>query len=319
MHCRLQDIADAVGLHVTTVSMALRQSPKIALATRQRILAMAESMGYRRNPLVSALMKARRTGKSTKGMANLVLLIGEMNPWGLASERMVETGIRRTAEAAGYSLETISITDARRLTPGFWKMLMARGCRGLIWSDTAPIDSISEVPDHTFAQVAFCRPIRGMLSVHSHSAHNIRLCGDYISRKGLQRPGLVLEHFIDEGSEHTYRLAFLDWQMQNLPKANRIDPFIFKKQDKFDAWVKHSRVDCLVAGSRMAVDLPQVLLDFNPSLDTGCGVFSERELIGKIVARMLIDKIERNELENDPACATVMIDGSWIEDHSPLK
>ena len=49
-----------------TVSLALRRAPRISAATRERVLAAAERLGYRRNPLVAALMADLR-GKKARG------------------------------------------------------------------------------------------------------------------------------------------------------------------------------------------------------------------------------------------------------------
>ena len=60
----MQDVAQAAGVARSTVSLALRGDRSIPPATRDRILAVAKRMGYRANPLVSALMSAlhaRRT------------------------------------------------------------------------------------------------------------------------------------------------------------------------------------------------------------------------------------------------------------------
>lgn len=57
----LKQIALEAGVSVMTVSRALRNQPSSASATRQRIQQIAERLGYRPNPLVSALMSYRRS------------------------------------------------------------------------------------------------------------------------------------------------------------------------------------------------------------------------------------------------------------------
>ena len=52
----LEDVALKAGVHRTTVSLALREHPRIPAATRMRIKAIAAKLGYRINPLVSALL-----------------------------------------------------------------------------------------------------------------------------------------------------------------------------------------------------------------------------------------------------------------------
>ena len=56
----MKHVAQAAGVSVMTVSLALRHAPSIPVATRERVLAAAEKLGYRRNPLVSVLMAGLR-------------------------------------------------------------------------------------------------------------------------------------------------------------------------------------------------------------------------------------------------------------------
>src|SRR5688500_18492978 len=60
-HARL---AAAVGMHQTTVSLALRDHPRIHLATRLTILQSAEKLGDRKDPRITEWMhhlRLRRT------------------------------------------------------------------------------------------------------------------------------------------------------------------------------------------------------------------------------------------------------------------
>jgi LacI family transcriptional regulator len=43
---RLKELADELGLSITTVSRALAGYPDVSAATRQRVTTTAESMGY---------------------------------------------------------------------------------------------------------------------------------------------------------------------------------------------------------------------------------------------------------------------------------
>jgi DNA-binding LacI/PurR family transcriptional regulator len=66
----IREIAAAAGVSAMTVSLALRGSREVSAATRKRIQELAESMGYRPNPMVSALMQqvaaGRRVGDGEK-------------------------------------------------------------------------------------------------------------------------------------------------------------------------------------------------------------------------------------------------------------
>src|SRR5712672_334593 len=62
----MQQIADAAGVSRMAVSLALRNSPKISAATAERIRRLAEELGYRPNPMVSALMTQLRHSRDMK-------------------------------------------------------------------------------------------------------------------------------------------------------------------------------------------------------------------------------------------------------------
>ena len=55
----MKDVAQQLGVHTTTVSLALRNSPKLPIETREKIQALAKKMGYHQDPMLSALTAYR--------------------------------------------------------------------------------------------------------------------------------------------------------------------------------------------------------------------------------------------------------------------
>ena len=55
--CRLKDLAAELGVSVSTVSRALKNSPEIGEEMRARIKALAKERNYRANPLRSVYLK----------------------------------------------------------------------------------------------------------------------------------------------------------------------------------------------------------------------------------------------------------------------
>ena len=60
------DVAREAKVHPTTVSMAMRNHPRLPLETRQRIQEIAKDMGYRPDPAVQALVAYRRRVKASR-------------------------------------------------------------------------------------------------------------------------------------------------------------------------------------------------------------------------------------------------------------
>ena len=54
-----KDIAQSLGLSQTAVSLALRNSPGISSTTVARVRAAVRRLGYRPDPMISALMAQR--------------------------------------------------------------------------------------------------------------------------------------------------------------------------------------------------------------------------------------------------------------------
>jgi len=57
----MSDVAALAGLHPSSISLALRNSPDIPEATRERVRRIAEELGYRRDPLLETFNFRRRT------------------------------------------------------------------------------------------------------------------------------------------------------------------------------------------------------------------------------------------------------------------
>src|SRR5690606_10532562 len=76
-----QMIADAVGVHLSTVSLALRNDPRLPEETRARIRAVAQKLGYAPNPLVSLLMsRVRRRNAGYRGTLGSIHTVPEGTP-----------------------------------------------------------------------------------------------------------------------------------------------------------------------------------------------------------------------------------------------
>ncbi|NBT49756.1 MAG: LacI family DNA-binding transcriptional regulator, partial [Actinobacteria bacterium] len=67
----LETIAKKCRVSKVTVSLALRNSPRISSSMRARVAQVAAELGYTPNPMVSALMTSLRSTRKTKFVCNL--------------------------------------------------------------------------------------------------------------------------------------------------------------------------------------------------------------------------------------------------------
>jgi DNA-binding LacI/PurR family transcriptional regulator len=97
---RMEDVASVAGVSHQTVSRVLNDFPKIRPATRARVLAAIEQLGYRRNTAARTLV-TRRSG-------TIGVITADMNHFGPAS---IMLGLESASRVAGYSLSLAGLPE----------------------------------------------------------------------------------------------------------------------------------------------------------------------------------------------------------------
>ncbi len=209
-------IAKRMGLHQTTVSMALRNHPKISEATRQRVKAVADAMGYCPDPKVSELMQHLRT-RGPKGYQETVAFViayENREDWEAITEfTEYLSGARQRAEQLGYKLEVFWLADLEFKERRLERILKSRSIRGLI---AAPL------PDHmksldidwdSFSSVTFGYRLETPninRVVHSH-IHSINTIMGQLATRGYRKIGLALSPSGDARMQHLWSIGFLGY------------------------------------------------------------------------------------------------------------
>lgn len=119
---RLQDIAKRAGVSVYTVSCALRGQTQVAEATRARLSALAEEMGYVKD-VSGAILASRRAVRPGAGRARLAYA-------GYRVSREWTEPFRREAAAQGYEVEIVNAAQ-QETGAALARALWHRGVQGL--------------------------------------------------------------------------------------------------------------------------------------------------------------------------------------------
>jgi LacI family transcriptional regulator len=98
----IHDVAGALGLHKSTVSLALSGKGNVSAATRQKVLAAARELGYEPNPLAQRLAHGHRN--ATIGIFSGVLDVG------LATEKILL--IQRALSERAFEVPIYTCFDA---------------------------------------------------------------------------------------------------------------------------------------------------------------------------------------------------------------
>jgi LacI family transcriptional regulator len=131
----LLDIAKEAGVHVTTVSLALRNNPRLPEATRARIKALADKLGYAPDPLLKALVAYRGRIMTRRNPPTLAYVTNWNSRLGwkkVTAHPDFYAGALAKAEELGYHLEHFWMREPGLTHGRLSRILYSRGINGLI-------------------------------------------------------------------------------------------------------------------------------------------------------------------------------------------
>jgi LacI family transcriptional regulator len=253
----LQDVAKAVGCHVSTVSLALRDDPRLPERTRARVKRAADQLGYRTNPLVAAWLRQVRQPEVARAGAGIAFFLGNDGKDATAPDPFYQAlveGARSEAAALGYLVSETRFRkgdDARLLkTIG---QLRYRGVRGILLFD--PQENLSaEVVrelETGFAVVVMlrCGGAHRFHRVGTDIGGNVALALARLREMGCRRIALPIHPSQSDRVRKEAVAAYL-WQQQQWPKKDRVPlpPDVVEfSRERFVPWVRAVRPDALLS------------------------------------------------------------------------
>ena len=328
---RMAEIAQLLRVSPSTVSRALRNDPRISTETRRRVEHAAEKMGYRPNPLVSALMASRRR-RGGAGEVDLIALV--TNYGGRESWRSKDVcrwefeGIQARAAALGFRVEVFPFGEYSGDPLRLQSTLRARGIRGVLLGFSR--DDTEQVPFPTegFAVAGLSAYFRSAAvdRANFHGFYNVQLALNQMWQLGYRRPGLVIPELNNQISNNLWSGAFLDWQ-RRLPKADRCEPFIpvnANDHKAFDLWLGTNRPDSLLVykvpvrpflakhGHVVPEDLGLAYL-YRTSDEMGraAGIDGNLSAVGAAALDLVVEKLNSNVTGSTDHPKEVLIKGTW--------
>ena len=328
----MREVARRAGVHATTVSRALRNAPGVSAAVRDQVQQVARELNYRPNPLVSALIRTRRSPERAKYQATLAFFTRPL-PGSARKDRHQQllVAARARAEQHGYRLEVFGAgerqTPALRLT----EILIARGISGLILAPFTSPDAEPPVDWRQFAVVALGLSQRIPVTHVSHNHYTgMRRVLAECRRRGARRIGLVLPLRVHRNVEERWLAAYLLDQTEHPPPGGALQPLLVEETSDpraFTPWFRANRPDVIVGlqhftsvpqwvhatGLRVPADLGLVTLDRREGRIDFSGLDQEVAKMGATAVDQLVSLVERGERGMVERPITVMIDGVWVD------
>lgn len=326
----LQNIADKARVSRMSVSRALRGDHGVSAKTRARILQIAESVGYRPNPLVSTLMATLRAKRIRPSAETGTVLAYVVRADSQADARMEHfRGAAEAAEAQGYRLEPFLVGNAGLAPARLNGVLLSRNICGLV---IAPLPEghghfalewerfYAVAIEYTFDAPSFDRV------VHDSYA-GMRVILDRCRKSGFSRVGLLFAENARERTEGLNEAAF--WLEQKsgddfaaIPPLCLAEPY---DEERLARWFDRHKPEAIVTSGmlvgpveaflrRRRITFPDKIsiANVNTLDERSSGISQDRRLIGATAVQLVVDKIRRNDRGVPAKAVTVMLPGAWV-------
>jgi DNA-binding LacI/PurR family transcriptional regulator len=327
----LRDIAKSLELSHSTVSLALRNHPRISESVRKMIQEKALEMGYEPDPMLTALAFYRKSRCAIPVRTAIAWFNCWEKPEKLRSYHEFDSywlGASSAAKKFGYHVEEFVID--KQLSPErLEKILRARNITAIL----IPPHHVS--PDwgnfhwERFAAVRFGWSIKTppVHLVTSDQAGNALLAFDKIRERGYQRVGFVTGSSSERRT--MFKAGFLMAQAEQ-KESSRIpvlhlsegasanDVALLKK------WLKANKLDAILTdngilprmitslGYRIPEDLAVAALSIRDgNVDTGIDQNSEE--IGRVAFLMAFTLINDNARGIPPIFRQTLVSGKWVD------
>ncbi|QYY36768.1 LacI family DNA-binding transcriptional regulator [Ruficoccus sp. ZRK36] len=336
-----KDIAVATGLNQSTVSLALRDDPRVNKKTRLLVLKTARKLGYRKDPMLTALASYRDNLREKSYHGTLAWLndpkVYELSYFQDSVWNLYLVGAQRQALLHGYKLESFEVDMTARDQHRLSDILYNRGIEGVILPPLLIPGPALKLDWSHFAAVTFGWSVTepSFHSVSPNHYHNGTLVTRHLYARGYRRIAAVLVMTPDEldklnfhlwahGVEMTINVR--GWQ-EPIPTLRLLSTEPDQKA-RLHEWFQKHRPDALAVMMESSTFIEATLREIGVDCpkDIGIATFASRgseshfagvrensRYIGEAAVDVLVGTIRRREFGAPPIRRMLQIEGTWRE------
>ena len=338
----LSEIAKRAGVSVMTVSRALRKQSNISPQTQKKIQDIADQLGYRPNPLVSALMTYRRSAKPVQSHVSLGFITNFPTRDGWKISRLYQDfydGVAESADRHGYGVETFWMREPGMTAERLTQILLTRSIHGLVIAPLPAAHGELDLSWENFSAVTFGYSLTQPLlhRAGNHQFRSMRSAMRELRKLGYQRLGLALPASLNERVDRQWVASFL---VEQLGFDQSVPLFVIEDAqwnfENFRKWFDKYKPDAVIGheqvvldwlrklGAHVPDDVGFVHLNCADQAGPSSGIYQNGAAIGALAVDFLVGMVQRNERGVPALPHSLLVEGTWVEGKtvrakSPLK
>ncbi|MEM6820829.1 MAG: LacI family DNA-binding transcriptional regulator [Verrucomicrobiota bacterium] len=335
-----KEIAKKAGVTIATVSMALREDPRLPEATRHRIQKWAIKLGYRPDPLLSALSSYRQNGGPPKHRGVIAFLKDDFAKVTDYSG-IVYSGAERYAEKMGYRIESFSVNDPEIRPERLTQIFVSRGIEGLIFGVRLERNFYQKFGWENFSSVTVTRALDEpkLHLVNPNQTTGSRRVWDEVIGRGYKRIGIVLEERADNNVQHRFSFQFWGEQKKSGSEIDKL-PLLFlagkrgnqeAEKQRFTKWFKRHQPEVIISydseplcwikemGKQIPEEVGFACIKLNEGQKGISGNVQAVQQVGDSAVQFLDSIIRSGERGIPKHHQTLLLDGYWVEGRTLRK
>ena len=331
----IRHVARLAGVSPAAVSLALRDSPRISPATRERVGRLARELGYAPDAKIVAFMRHLRRPRAVRQHASfgVISFYDTLRPWeGSRHLAGVFDGMSRRAGELGYRLDALWLRAPGMTYRRFRGILEARGIEGLLCFGSPDFAQEFPVELGQHAVVTLGLSIRTPLHrVTSHFYQDTVTLLQRVHALGYRRPGLVLGAHEETRGAHAHSAAYLGWCEHSLGAGQALPILRLQAVERapLHRWLGKFQPDVLVfvhlpeqipalrallRDERVAVPkrLGVAVLSHRVAGTGFAGLQQNQRLMGAWAVELLAARIANRDLGIPANPRVELVEGEWV-------
>ncbi len=326
----LQDIARELGLSRTTVSLALRNHPRISENTKRKVKKTALRMGYKPDPKLAELMYYLQLPTKARAGETLAYVVvtdleNDLHNQLHRHERNYQ-GAKDRAEELGYRFQVFELKRPEMKDRNLDRILYSRGIRGIILSPLPhPRGKIDfQWERYSVVRIAYTIDEPKANRISGHHFYNAYLAIEELHKAGYRRIGMVLNPTLNERTNHLWRSAFADYIITVGDPDLQQGLHMGTNERALMEWYRRYLPDAIIGeetdnllevckehGLSCPKDFGYARLGRLESENQFAGIVNQRYRIGQIATDTVAAMVAQNEKGIPLTPKTIMIDGFW--------